>query len=197
MTAWDESQKINIILVMFDLISQEVVQTQPIPSLTPSQEKGTDSKETREKEESEYAHTKAAIDAITKDDFDIVTPTLPPSSMTSPVFKLESLGEDEEEEQQPKTLGYAMTQQGYLNLPPGTGRGAYTRMLSVATAPRSMRHGPASLVDVPRQQGPGFYRSVSVQPLARSNTIYGSNIQDVEKVLFRMADAIKKDLQLS
>lgn len=89
-----------------------------------------------------------------------------------------------------------MTQPGYLNPLGTTGPVAYNRMLSVGV-PRSMKRKQVSLGDVPHGQGPGgFYRSISVQPLARFNTIYGSNKHDLEKVLFRMADAIKKDLQL-
>ena len=43
---------------------------------------------------------------------------------------------------------------------------------------------------------PGLYRSVSVQPLNRPSNLFGSSIHDVERILFRMADAIKKDLEL-
>ena len=43
---------------------------------------------------------------------------------------------------------------------------------------------------------PGLYQSVSVQPLNRPSNLLGSSIHDVERILFRMADAIKKDLGL-
>ena len=43
---------------------------------------------------------------------------------------------------------------------------------------------------------PGLYRSVSVQPLNRPSNLFGNSIHDVERILFRMADAIKKDLEL-
>ena len=174
-------------------------QTKPIPSLTAPKELEPEPIESIP-EGTEYPHTKAAINAITQDDFDIITPTSQPhhvSLVSPPSLKLESLGEDDEyEEQQPKTLSHSVTQPGYLNPPGSTGQVPYARMLSVGI-PRSMKHKQSSLGDVPPGQGPGgFYRSVSVQPYARFNTIYGSNIHDLEKVLFRMADAIKKDLQL-
>lgn len=60
----------------------------------------------------------------------------------------------------------------------------------------------ASLSEVPENEGaqrmPGLYRSISVQPshCSRSNNMFGYNIHEVEKVLSRMANAIKKDLQL-
>ncbi|XP_019858436.1 PREDICTED: inverted formin-2-like [Amphimedon queenslandica] len=182
---------------VFQKCIKDVSQTKPIPSLTAPKEPEPIKSIP---EEAEPTHTKAAINAITQDDFDIITPTSQPHHVhlySPPSFRLESLGEDDEyEEQQPKTLSHSMTQPGYLNPLGATGPVGYSRLLSVG-APRSLKRKQASLGDVPHGQGPGgFYRSISVQPLAKFNTIYGSNKHDLEKVLFRMADAIKKDLQL-
>lgn len=112
----------------------------------------------------------------------------------------------EEEEEQPKTLSSALhqTKLSSPTLSPRTTYTGYKRMLSVATTTssnrghRSLGSKQTSLSDVPEQQQilPGLYRSISVQPPARSNNMFSSNIHEVEKVLFRMANAIKMDLQL-
>lgn len=81
--------------------------------------------------------------------------------------------------------------------PPAFSRGV---SVSVDKLKRLRKHSASSIesketVMNPRSL-PGLYRSVSVQPLNRPNNLFGSSIHDVERILFRMADAIKKDLEL-
>lgn len=142
--------------------------------------------ETVQDDDNTFVHTKAAIEAITGQDFEISTPPLsaPPDRnsglwISPPSIHLESLTEEDENEQ-PVTLSSAIPT-STTTLP------SYNRLHSIGTFNK---------YSLDATKLPGLYRSISAQPVARSNNMFGHSIQDVEKVLYRMANAIKKDLQL-
>ena len=165
--------------------NQDVVQKQPIPSLKQSTEDKTETAAPPLQNNTKAA----AIEAITGQDFEILTPPDPaPKSSDSstsglwlsPTVYLETVEEEGEE---------LMTLSSAINTEKSTcteQTPKFNRLLSTGVFKKSQHDNKL----------PCFYRSISVQPLARPNNMFGQNIQDVERMLYRMADAIKKDLEL-
>jgi hypothetical protein len=173
---------------VFEKCRQDVVQNQPIPSL---KAKVGDNKEemeqTKEPSDNEFIHTKAAIEAITRED--IETSSQPESfaypnsgRFYSPPSTL--IEENEDDDEQPMTLASASVQANSLRINPQMLK--FARTVSIESSA-----GSCNLSSLRR-----FSRSISVQPTSKPQNMFGSSIQDVERVLHRMADAIKKDLQL-
>ena len=166
-------------------------------------------------QEQSYRHVCAAITAIVSEDLEFFTP--PPEqaaeTQTPGLTELKEEKEEEEEGEHPVTNGTggsaqpAQSDNRPLSLPSPrefprlTSSGStFSRSTSVQSpsvyspgARQSQRfsyyfsHGLS--------QRPPMYRSLSVQPQMYGK-VFGSNRQNVERILQRMADAIRMDLDL-
>ena len=97
----------------------------------------------------------------------------------------------EEEEEQPMTISTRLN----VEKQPQTQPPQYSRHLSMGV---SMAARKPTVLEAYSVSGsyPHFRRSISAQPMHKPANLFSSNLQDVERILHRMADAIKKDLEL-
>ena len=203
---------------------QDVILKQPI--ISPWVGKKIEVESPEKEIPSEIAvHHKDSIAAITEDEVEIVTPPLiqpphvtdqppavaPPSvsiykdENVHPLSSRDSITDILEEDEQPKTVsGNAITQPEkpiqVHRLSPVQIR-KFNRYASVGTqgGGLSSRYNKVKSVAL-EPSTPGmvqFRRALSVQAVGETRaTLFGGNVTDVERILNRMAVAIKKDLDL-
>ena len=106
---------------------------------------------------------------------------------TTPLASLE----EEEEKEQPMTISSQLN----VEKQPQSQPPQYSRHLSMGV---SMAARKPTVLESDSVSGsyPHFRRSISAQPMHKPANLFSSNLQDVERILHRMADAIKKDLEL-
>jgi hypothetical protein len=163
---------------VFEKCRQDVVQNQPIPSLKAKvgDKNEEEMEKTKEPSDNEFIHTKAAIEAITREDIEIAE-----LHESEEVYSENDDNTIEEEKENIEQLRPAQ-------VVPHAATSFVPRRFSMFAPNRSLsRYKNSTFVKS---------RSLSVSDFNKHQNMFGSSIQDVERVLHRMADAIKKDLQI-
>ena len=148
-----------------------------------------------------HTHVYAAISAIVGEDLEFFTPM---EEIVSEDTSLPNVNEEEEDEEEKfyslkpyhGSIPSSVNQQGQAS--PKIDQNSYrkrsfpqvtySRSASVQTSSLS----PSTLSPAYSQQS--FSRSISMQPPQMYSKVFGSNRQNVERILQRMADAIRMDL---